>query len=53
MRISSRRKQMPQGVVVPWNGVKRRAILDALDECGGNRLLAAQLLRIGRTKGRS
>jgi Bacterial regulatory protein, Fis family len=40
---------MPLGVVVPWNEVKRRAIVDALDQCGGNRVLAAQLLGIGKT----
>jgi hypothetical protein len=26
---------MPFGVVAPWNEVKRRAIVDALDQCGG------------------
>ena len=40
---------MPQGIVVPWNEVKRRAIEDALDQCGGNRVLATQLLGIGKT----
>jgi DNA-binding NtrC family response regulator len=29
--------------------VKRRVIVDALDKCGGNYLLAAHLLGIGRT----
>jgi len=29
--------------------VKRRAIVDALDTCGGNYALAAQLLGIGKT----
>jgi transcriptional regulator of acetoin/glycerol metabolism len=29
--------------------VKRRAIVDALDTCGGNYAVAAQLLGIGRT----
>ena len=40
---------MPHGVVVPWSDVKRRAIADALDQCGGNRLLAARSLGIGKT----
>jgi transcriptional regulator of acetoin/glycerol metabolism len=32
-----------------WEEVKRRAMVDALDTCGGNYALAAQLLGIGRT----
>jgi Bacterial regulatory protein, Fis family len=40
---------MPQGVVVPWNEVERRAIEDALDQCDSNCVLAAQLLGIGKT----
>jgi hypothetical protein len=40
---------MPLRVVIPWNEVKRRAAVDALDQCGGNRVLAAQLLGIGKT----
>ena len=44
-----RRKRWPVGVVVPWKAVKRRAIVDALDMCGGDRHLAARLLGIGKT----
>jgi DNA-binding NtrC family response regulator len=40
---------MPQALVVPWNEVKRLAIVDALDQCGGRRALAARLLGIGKT----
>jgi transcriptional regulator of acetoin/glycerol metabolism len=29
--------------------VKRRAVAEALDQCHGNRLLAARLLGIGKT----
>jgi transcriptional regulator of acetoin/glycerol metabolism len=39
----------PFGIVLPLDQVKRRAIVDALDKCGGNCLLAAQLLGIGKT----
>jgi hypothetical protein len=39
----------PIGVVLPLEEVKRRVICDALDKCGGNYLLAAHLLGIGKT----
>jgi hypothetical protein len=39
----------PLGTVLPLDEVTRRAICDALDKCGGNYLLAAHLLGIGKT----
>jgi DNA-binding NtrC family response regulator len=39
----------PLGIILPLDEVKRRAICEALDKCGGNYLLAARLLGIGRT----
>jgi transcriptional regulator of acetoin/glycerol metabolism len=41
--------RQPLGAILPLEEVKRRAILDALDKCVGNYLLAARLLGIGRT----
>jgi len=32
-----------------WDEVKRRAVVDAIDQCRGNYLLAARSLGIGRT----
>lgn len=37
------------GTILPLSEVTRLAICDALDKCGGNYLLAARLLGIGRT----
>jgi transcriptional regulator of acetoin/glycerol metabolism len=39
----------PFGTILPWGEVKGRAIVDALDRCGGNYLFAARLLGIGRS----
>jgi len=39
----------PLGIILPLEEVKRRVICDALDKCGGNYLLAARLLGIGKT----
>jgi DNA-binding NtrC family response regulator len=44
-----RTARKPLGIVLPLDEVKRRIICDALDKCGGNRLLAARLLGIGKT----
>jgi Bacterial regulatory protein, Fis family len=41
--------RQPLGTILPLSEVKRRVIVDALDKCGGNYLLAAHLLGIGRT----
>jgi len=41
--------RQPLGTTLPLSEVKRRVIVDALDKCGGNYLLAAHLLGIGRT----
>jgi hypothetical protein len=40
------------GTILPLSEVKRRVILDALDKCGGNYLLAAHLIR-NRKNGRT
>jgi transcriptional regulator of acetoin/glycerol metabolism len=39
----------PFGIILPLDEVKRRVIVDALDKCGGNYLLAACLLGIGKS----
>jgi DNA-binding NtrC family response regulator len=39
----------PLGPILPLIEVKRQAVIDALDHCHGNHLLAARLLGIGRT----
>ena len=39
----------PFGIILPVDEVNRRVICDALDKCGGNYLLAARLLGIGKT----
>jgi Bacterial regulatory protein, Fis family len=39
----------PLAVILPLNEVKRRAVCDALDKCGGNYPLAARLLGLGKT----
>jgi DNA-binding NtrC family response regulator len=41
--------RQPLGTIFPLSEVKRRVIVDALNKCGGNYLLAAHLLGIGRT----
>jgi hypothetical protein len=41
--------QEPFDIILPLDEVKRRAVCDALDKCGGNRLRAARLLGIGKT----
>jgi len=39
----------PFGIILPLSEVKGRAIVDALDRCGGNYPLAARLLGMGRS----
>jgi hypothetical protein len=39
----------PVGIILPWGEMKRRALCDALDKCGGNHLLAARRLGLGKT----
>jgi hypothetical protein len=39
----------PFGIILPLNEVKSRAVISALDKCGGHYLLAARLLGIGRS----
>jgi DNA-binding NtrC family response regulator len=49
MSAFSKTIQMQSRIILPLAQVKRRAVIDALALCGGNRLLAARLLGIGRT----
>jgi transcriptional regulator of acetoin/glycerol metabolism len=42
-----RKMRRPLGIILPLDEVKRRAIRDALDKCGGNCSLAASLLGLG------
>jgi DNA-binding NtrC family response regulator len=39
----------PFGIILPLSEVKARAIVDALNKCGGNYRLAARLLGIGKS----
>jgi transcriptional regulator of acetoin/glycerol metabolism len=41
--------QRPLGIVLPLEEVKRRVVVDAFDKCGGNFILAAHLLGIGKS----
>jgi hypothetical protein len=41
--------RQPLGTILPLSEVKRRVIVDALDKCGGNYLLATHLFGIGQT----
>ena len=41
--------RQPLGTILPLSEVKRRVIVDALDKCDGNYLLAAHLLGVKRT----
>ncbi len=49
MSTSLKSIRQPLGAILPLEEVKRRVIVDALDKCPGNYLLAAHLLGIGRT----
>ena len=42
-------RQVPSGIILPFHEVRHRAVIDALDKCGGNYMLAAKMLGIGRT----
>jgi DNA invertase Pin-like site-specific DNA recombinase len=42
-------RQVPSGIILPLDEVRHRAVIDAIDKCGGNYLLAAKMLGIGRT----
>jgi transcriptional regulator of acetoin/glycerol metabolism len=49
MSTLSKTIRKPLGIVLPMDEVKRRVIVDALDKCRGNYILAAHLLGIGKT----
>ncbi len=42
-------RQVPSGIILPFDEVRHRVVVDAIDKCGGNYLLAARLLGIGKT----
>jgi len=42
-------RQVPSGIILPLEEVRHRAVIDAIDKCGGNYLLAAKMLGIGKT----
>ena len=49
MSAFSNATRTPFGIILPLSEVKDRAIVDALDKCGGNYRLAARLLGIGKS----
>ena len=49
MSAFSNAPRTPFGIILPLSEVKSRAIVDALDKCGGNYRLAARLLGIGKS----
>jgi hypothetical protein len=48
-RLFKRVRQIPSGAILPLHEVRHRAVTDAIDKCGGNYMLAAKMLGIGRT----
>ena len=42
-------RQVPSGFILPLDEVMHRVVIDAIDKCGGNYLLAAKMLGIGKT----
>jgi hypothetical protein len=42
-------RQVPSGIILPFHEVRHRVFIDAIDKCGGNYMLAARMLGIGRT----
>ena len=42
-------RQVPSGIILPLDEVRHRVVIDAIDKCGGNYMLAAKMLGIGRT----
>ena len=42
-------RQVPSGIILPLDEVRHRVVIDAIDKCGGNYLLAAKMLGIGKT----
>ena len=49
VRSQRPRCTVPQSVIPPLEETIRRAVLDALDKCEGNIVLAAKCLKIGKT----
>ena len=48
-RLVKRVRQVPSGTILPLHEVRRLAVTDAIDKCGGNYVLAAKMLEVGRT----
>ena len=42
-------RQVPSGIILPFDDVRHRVVMDAIDKCGGNYMLAAKMLGIGKT----
>ena len=49
MSAFSNATRTPFGIILPLREVRGRAIVDALDRCGGNYPFAARLLGMGRS----
>jgi Bacterial regulatory protein, Fis family len=47
--LFKRVRQVPSGIILPLHEVRHRVVTDAIDKCGGNYMLAAKMLGIGRT----
>jgi transposase-like protein len=48
-KLLKRVRQIPSGTILPLHEVRHRAVADAIDKCGGNYMLAAKMLGMGRT----
>lgn len=42
-------RHVPSGIILPFDEVRHRVVTDAIDKCGGNCMLAAKMLGIGKT----
>jgi DNA invertase Pin-like site-specific DNA recombinase len=42
-------RQVPSGIILPFDEVRHRVVVDAIDKRGGNYMLAARMLGIGKT----
>jgi len=48
-KLLKRVRQVPSGPILPLLEVRHRTVTDAIDKCGGNYMLAAKMLGVGRT----
>jgi Bacterial regulatory protein, Fis family len=42
-------RRHPAGIILPFDEVRHRVLIDAIDKCGGNHMLAAKMLGIRKT----